>query len=168
MRNNLIIALLALLSALAGYGMASRYYSTTPERVDAQLSAAFSVLDMAGVPVSSTTFPDPVLLNFWATWCTPCIAELPLLAEFARDGGLPVIAIAEADSRARVEEFVAANGITLPVLVAADGVDVSTDLGNTRRVLPFSVVLRGGRVVSVKSGVLTPADLDKFVEVAKN
>ncbi len=65
----------------------------------------------------------PVIINFWAVWCYPCIAEMPLLEETAQkyaDDGLVVIGINQGDSFAEVEEFAAEQNLTFPLLVDED------------------------------------------------
>ena len=62
----------------------------------------------------------PVVLNFWATWCVPCNAELPMLVEAEkqyRARGLVFIAVSldSAKTKAAIPEFVAKYGVTFPV-----------------------------------------------------
>ena len=67
----------------------------------------------------------PMLLNLWATWCQPCIAELPALAALARTeakDGIAVVALStDHGGPAQVRSFLAAHGIDLPVRVDPDG-----------------------------------------------
>jgi thiol-disulfide isomerase/thioredoxin len=61
----------------------------------------------------------PMVVNLWATWCEPCIAELPSLARLAAQVGdtSVVFVLVAADREARVREFVARRKVTLPVIV---------------------------------------------------
>src|SRR5207237_1311188 len=85
----------------------------------------------------------PVLLNFFATWCGPCIEEMPMLdrtaIEFAARG-FSVIGIAEDDPDA-VRAFVDKTGVRYPILLDDSFGELSASLGNSRHVLPFSVLV---------------------------
>jgi thiol-disulfide isomerase/thioredoxin len=96
-----------------------------------------------------------LLLNFWATWCPPCIKELPELDRFSRAQGerLRVIALA-IDGLAPVQAFLARQPVGFEVGMAGlAGTDLSRSLGNTTGVLPFTVLLgANGKVVQRKIG----------------
>ena len=91
-----------------------------------------------------------LVVNFWATWCVPCVRELPALQRFAREHaaqGWKVIALA-VDQPVPVLEFIARFKLDLPVAMAGvDGLEWQRAIGNTAGGLPFSVVLDAhGRV----------------------
>lgn len=111
--------------------------------------------------------PDrPLLVNVWASWCGPCIEEMPLLDRFAREqapNGIEVVGIA-LDDVAAVRAFLARTPVRYPVLVDAPGTaDAGVRLGNPRGVLPYSVlVARDGRIIRQWVGPLEAADLDDW------
>lgn len=99
---------------------------------------------------------QPVVLNFWATWCPPCVREMPALDRFQREfrsRGWRVIGIA-ADTPQSVQEFLARVPVSLDIALAGfAGIELSRQLGNESGGLPFTVVYdRHGRVVHRHAG----------------
>jgi peroxiredoxin len=115
-----------------------------------------------------------VLLDFWATYCEPCLAEMPhleALYEAERGRGLVVIGVAMdgPETEAEVPSFVARNGLAFPVVVDDDSHVAS--LYNPKKSAPLSVLIdRGGRVVRVREGYnpgderLVAADVQAVIE----
>ena len=112
----------------------------------------------------------PLVLNFWATWCPPCITELPLLERFQREQqgrGWSVLALA-VDSPTPVREFLGRVKIGFPVgLAGLDGTDLVHELGNLQGGLPFTVVIdTAGRIAHRKMGETSYAELAGWVAQA--
>jgi thiol-disulfide isomerase/thioredoxin len=88
----------------------------------------------------------PVLLNFWASWCEPCRAEMPsleLLAARHEADGLVVLAVNHRETDGTVERFVTATGLSLPVVRDRDG---AAAMAFGVRVFPTTVAIgRDGR-----------------------
>ena len=106
---------------------------------------------------------QPLVLNFWATWCPPCVAELPLLSSFSRENaanGWQVLGIA-VDQAAAVRAFLTRVPVDFPVALAPQGgVALSRSLGNLAGGLPFTVVFGAdGQVRHRHMGQVTPQDL---------
>jgi thiol-disulfide isomerase/thioredoxin len=112
-----------------------------------------------------------VVINFWATWCVPCVAELPSLRalETAMAGRpFAVIAVNVLEPPGRVKGFLAANGIGLTVLLDQDGAAAET-FGVSGLPATF-VVDRTGQLVGMALGARvwnSPAALRYFQELAK-
>lgn len=86
----------------------------------------------------------PVLINVWASWCGPCVKEMPALQSFAGEqgaNGVQVVGIA-LDDVAAVRAFIARTGVTYPILIDTPGpADAGVRLGNPKGVLPYSVLI---------------------------
>jgi thiol-disulfide isomerase/thioredoxin len=98
----------------------------------------------------------PLLLNFWATWCTPCIKELPELNRFqaeSKAGGWQVLGLA-VDSPEPVRQFLRKLPLDFPTALAGlTGTSLARTLGNKQGGLPFSVAFdRGGALIWQKLG----------------
>jgi thiol-disulfide isomerase/thioredoxin len=105
----------------------------------------------------------PLLINFWATWCAPCLRELPAINEFHRQykgKGWQVVGLA-IDGPTPVREFLTRVKIGFPVgLAGLDGTDLIAKLGNLQGGLPFSVLIDSrGRLVERKLGETSLAEL---------
>jgi thiol-disulfide isomerase/thioredoxin len=108
----------------------------------------------------------PLLINFWATWCPPCIEELPLINAFYRENtgnGWQVLALA-VDRLSPVQSFLSKNPVDFPVGMAGlSGADLGKSMGNLSGGLPFSVVVGArGAVLHRKLGRLAAADLAQW------
>lgn len=113
----------------------------------------------------------PLLVNVWATWCAPCLHEMPELQRFARTQGTrgtQVVGIA-LDDPAQVRDFLARVPVTYPILVDTPGrADAGVVLGNPKGVLPYSVLIGAdGRVLKRRVGPFEPGELDGFVAEAR-
>ena len=98
----------------------------------------------------------PTLVNLWASWCAPCLKEMPELQAFASEqaaNGVQVVGIA-LDDAASVQAMLQRLAITYPNLIDAPGpADAGVRLGNPAGVLPYSVLVSAdGRVLKTRIG----------------
>lgn len=109
----------------------------------------------------------PLLVNFWATWCPPCVEELPLLNGFFHENqskNWQVLGIA-VDKLDAVQRFLLKTQLQFPVAMAGmEGTALSRTLGNLGGGLPFTVVFDPrAKVVHRKMGILKPDELQTLV-----
>lgn len=107
-----------------------------------------------------------VLLNFWATWCPPCRAEMPDLVRLQRQfrrQGLQVIGITYPPTELRaVRQFIRSIGVNYPILLGAEETKAMFDTGET---LPFTVVIdREGKIRDKIEGILLPEEFEQKVK----
>ena len=181
--HHLALIALALLAGSAGY-VAQRWLSRPPPaltaaRVDNAAGAdPTQLLDWSfatpagGREVLSTWAGKIIVLNFWATWCPPCLREIPAFIELQTAmgaDGVQFVGIA-LDQAEPVQAFVADKGVNYPVLIGdQDVARFMVTLGNTIGALPYTVVLgRNGDIVASHQGEwdaeAAGAALRKFVE----
>lgn len=112
------------------------------------------------------------LINYWATWCGPCLMEMPLLDKFAQSQdakGVLLIGIA-LDEAADVREYLKENPLKYAQFLENVGKnDSSTQLGNNAGIIPFSVLIApDGQLLKLKRGEFTDLEeLEAFVKPPK-
>ncbi|MFZ5521002.1 MAG: TlpA family protein disulfide reductase [Pseudomonadota bacterium] len=104
-----------------------------------------------------------LILNFWATWCPPCVREMPMLAAAhagLREHGIDLLGLA-VDGAAPVREFLARQPVPYRIgLAGFDGMTLASRLGNERGGLPFTVAIhRSGHIALRKLGELGKREL---------
>ena len=144
-RRALVLGAVAVAAVAAGTGTALWRARRTEEGGATGADVwDLSFVTVDGPPLAMSTLRGkPLVLNFWATWCVPCVTEMPILDAFARaqaKAGWNVLALA-VDSADPVRRFTAERGLRLPVALAGeDGLDLARRLGNTVGGLPFTVL----------------------------
>jgi thiol-disulfide isomerase/thioredoxin len=170
-------AALALLTALlavsacttAGSNGTYRFTSATAlgkiiPAADRKPAGTFTGDLIDGGTVGSTDLRGKVaLLNFWASWCTPCRVESPqldLLYRKLKSKGVDIIGIDTKDAKSNARSFVHDFDISYPIVFDENG-EIAIRLGDLpARGLPFSVLLdKSGDVAAVYVGIVTPKDL---------
>jgi thiol-disulfide isomerase/thioredoxin len=104
----------------------------------------------------------PVLLNLWASWCFPCLEEMPDLEEAsARHPEVVIVGVAVDDDPVAAEEFAAEIGISYPI--GADEAD-GVSRGYPAPGLPATFLISGeGEIVDVVYGLLTPEHIESLI-----
>ncbi|MGB0955862.1 MAG: TlpA family protein disulfide reductase [Panacagrimonas sp.] len=164
MRQLILISVLAASAGFAGFFAYQFFSARTPQPAP--------VLSMPGLDGETLHLSDYrgklVLINFWASWCTPCLAEVPLLVDMqSRYGaqGLQIIgpALDQAEPIRKMRDRL---GISYPIAVGEPMVgDAMTALGDTLGALPFSVLIsQHGDILMRKYGEFKPRELQTLIE----
>jgi peroxiredoxin len=159
--------LLLLVSVAACSGASAEGAEATPQGVDkGQRALDFTLETLDGEVQSLSDFEGSVVLvNFWATWCPPCRAEIPGFEEAYRvhgDEGFVVLGINVGEPGAVVEPFVADMDMTYPVLL-----DETTEVSRSYRAvgLPASLLVdRNGVIQARHVGFLSDAQLEDYLK----
>nr|WP_315238883.1 TlpA disulfide reductase family protein [uncultured Albidiferax sp.] len=163
-----LMAGVAAAAGLAGAGVAWWKYQPAPMLSgveEALWKLSFDTPQGAPVPMQ-TLRGRPVLLNFWATWCPPCVEEMPMLSRFFQEhavNGWQVLGLA-VDQPSSVRSFLQKTPVSYPIGMAGlGGTELGRSLGNLAGGLPFTVVLGSeGTVLHRKMGRVSPADLQAW------
>ncbi len=165
-RRDIVVSVAVAAAALAAGLAAPKLLELTRGR-DSPLRAA-TFVDLSGRVRRLSEWTGKLLVvNFWATWCAPCLEEIPLLMAARRSHArldVEIVGIA-VDLVAKVSQFAAKLSIDYPLLLAGpDGLDLIRSLGNQSGGLPFTVFLnRSGTPVQTKLGVLRQPELDTIL-----
>lgn len=170
-RRRFLYAGVAGAAALAGAALALWKWRTEEGRRD----AAAVLWPMSFETPAGTTLAmhalrgKPLVLNFWATWCPPCVEELPLLDGFYRQNAAKswqVVGLA-IDQPSAVRKFLERTPVSFPIAMAGlGGTELGHALGNLGGGLPFTVVVgESGEVLQRKMGRVTAADLAAWTQL---
>jgi thiol-disulfide isomerase/thioredoxin len=171
-RRGLVIGAVAAGAALAGAGVA--LLRDRPDAPAADAGAllwplSFQTPQGSALPMTSLR-GRPLVVNFWATWCPPCVEELPMLDAFSRQHaakGWQVVGLA-IDQPSAVRTFLQRTPVGFPIgLAGLDGSQLARELGNRTGGLPFTVVLgKDGTVLQRKMGKISNEDLAQWATLA--
>jgi thiol-disulfide isomerase/thioredoxin len=170
LRTAMLTAAVAVLAAAAGLTVRNLAFDTphAPTSAFQYTLGSASFRDLAGRTQRLDQWRGKVLVvNFWATWCPPCLKEIPefiRMQERYRDRGLQFVGVA-IDQPERVGPFAEKMGINYPVLIGAlDATELLRTLGNQHGGLPFTVVFdRSGTLAGSELGGLDEAKLARVV-----
>ncbi len=149
----------------SGFPVADQVEEGSPGVGDAAPNFAFILADGRGADLASLQ-GKPVVLNFWATWCGPCRAEMPdLVALHESDTDLVVLEVNVGEELTAVEEFATEFGMKMTVVL--DPEDLIRRAYEVRN-MPTTVFIRADGTIGARwSGYLAGEQLDQFVEQIK-
>lgn len=152
------------LGAAAGLALPAVLHAAPAKAPDDIYAQSFSGLDGADVAMQSF-LGKPLVLNFWATWCPPCVKEMPDLDALYKahpDIGFLGLAV---DSEVNVRKFIEKVQVSYPLLLSGHGgIKLMRALGNRQGGLPFTVLFDAeGRLQRRLLGQIKPKELDGFI-----
>lgn len=167
--NQLILGLAVLAAVIGGIVEHSPQQSAqAPSTLIGRSLPAITLADLDGhMHALSDYRGHRVLLNLWASWCAPCLREMPALQKaqdnFGEQGAI-VVGIAM-DEAVRVRRFLADHPVNYPILLGDQGLnDTSLKLGNSRQVLPYSILIDAdGSILATHEGQLSDTTLNQWL-----
>ena len=169
---------IAYLTVLIILGLTVRHFAINPlynkpVNNEAEISSAplftTPLADLQGVKQNLSQYKGKIIiLNFWATWCPPCREEMPELSQLHleyKNRNVIVLGIAE-DELPLVKEYLQSSPVTYPVFIAEnEGMNLGSDLGNDKGVLPYTVVIGAdGSVMDTFYGRISKPLLEKSLQ----
>ncbi|MDO4904330.1 MAG: TlpA disulfide reductase family protein [Lautropia sp.] len=131
--------------------------------------ATFGWPDSKGEPFDVDSLKGkPVVINFWATWCAPCIKEMPDLSALSQELGSEAAFIGiSLDKQDRVQRFTEKTPVAYPLLIADfKGLSLARQWGNKQGQMPYTVVLNAqGRLHWQHAGLV---DVDELRSMLKS
>lgn len=112
---------------------------------------------------------QPIVVNFWATWCAPCVKEMPALDALQKKYPQVRFVGIGVDSAANMQKFVEKVQVSYPLwVIGAGAIDTLRKLGNPSGGLPFTIVFNADGSISRKIlGEVQPDDLDRTLSGLK-
>ena len=171
-RNLLVFILVAVIAAGIGlYVNQQRHRLQTPEAGALAALLSQSLPDPSGNPQALSQWQGkPLIINFWATWCPPCVEEMPELAVLQSEiAPVQIIGIG-VDNQENIAQFAEKMHIHYPLYVAGTGAtELMRQFGNQAGGLPFTVLVGlDGNPQKVYLGRLNFEELRRDLATLKN
>lgn len=179
LRNTLIFTSVMALSAVAGFAVQNQLAKNQAKSISTvgihnvehplPLRPEFAMQTIDGNIRNIKEWDGQIiLLNFWATWCPPCMKEIPDFIELQKkygDQGFQIIGIA-IDDEELVKDFARENQMNYPVMASeTEAIELSQRYGNVIGGLPYSVIInRNGEITGKITGELSMIEAVKILE----
>ncbi|MDQ7089063.1 MAG: TlpA disulfide reductase family protein [Methylococcales bacterium] len=166
MKQTFVIVFVALLALTSGLAI---HIFNKPAEIQTISLADITLPDLKGQQQPLSNWQDKFLIiNFWATWCPPCLKEIPdfitMQNDYA-DQNIQFIGIA-LEEQQTVAEYAAAVSINYPILIGEyAGAQLARSWGNTINAVPFTVILnQHGQIIHRQMGEITQAQILDVIE----
>ena len=172
-RRQLIIICGVGLLALLGGALTSQWISKTGLASDSSIKAFFANPWQSpdGKAVNTSEWQGKVLVvNFWASWCPPCVEEMPALDQLQQENlqqNVLFVGIG-IDSPSNIREFLKNTPVSYPIVIGGlEGSSLSKQMGNAQGALPYTVIINPkGKAVYTKLGKINEDELRKAIKLA--
>lgn len=164
-----LVAAVALTALVGGLLVAIQRYSPNAPGASAEAFFAHTFKDLDGEPHAMVQWQGQlVVVNFWATWCPPCVEEMPDLQQVHSDyRSRDVVVVGLGiDNPTALKRFRDEHKLSLPLFAAgAAGSELGKVLGNASGALPYTLLIdRKGRIVRARLGQIRPAELRGWLD----
>lgn len=165
----LISIIVVLAVFIGGALLVQKRRGPAPMTPAARPAPAWTLTDLDGQEVSSERFKGKVVvLDFWATWCGPCVEEIPgyiALQKKYGTRGLVVIGVSlDRKGPAHVKQFAQANGMNYQLLMGDEAVVEA--FGGFQAIPTTFLISREGRILNEKTGAVPPEEYERLVKQA--
>lgn len=169
MVKTILLYLLAAIAIMLA-GLAVRHFvlmpTIPPESIATHTFFAAEFPDLTGEPQAMSQWKGKVIIvNFWATWCPPCLEEMPELSNLYtkyQAENLVVLGISS-DELDKIRTFAKETPVSYPLLSGdIDAMNISESLGNNKGVLPYTVIIApDGNIAKTYFGLVNQAILEE-------
>jgi thiol-disulfide isomerase/thioredoxin len=171
-RQWMMIGGISVLALLAGV-FSSHWISQTGLASDPSIKAFFANPWQTpdGKSANTEDWRGKVLVvNFWASWCPPCVEEMPALDKIAQEYAAKNVLIVGIgiDSPSNIRQFLEKTPVSYPIMIGGlEGSALAKQMGNAQGALPYTVIINAkGKSVYTKLGKISEEDLKKAINSA--
>ena len=171
-RQWIMISGISVLALLAGV-FSSQWISQTGLASDPSIKAFFanSWQTPDGKSANSENWRQKVLIvNFWASWCPPCVEEMPTLDKIAQEYAPKNVLIVGIgiDSPSNIREFLLKTPVSYPIVIGGlEGSNLAKQMGNAQGALPYTVIINSkGKAIFTKLGKISEEEIRKAINSA--